>query len=170
MLGERARSCNSLAPAAGQGACAHRDALCLTGIVCRHYIAFSGRYVRLQKGGQRQGSDTVWRATRVLLWFMGGWEIGVIAGLIGLLFFSRRIPEAMRSLGRGITQFRKGLRDKDTEGGDEQADKKEALPAPKESEGAADADTKKEKPADAAPGPSEPDSQKKDGPSESSSS
>ena len=61
-----------------------------------------------------------------------------------------------------------------------QAGKKEALPAPKEGKGAADeADTKKEKPADAvpgalsgagqAPGPSEPDSRKKDGPSKSSS-
>lgn len=88
----------------------------------------------------------------LLFWVPGGWEIALIGGLIVLVFFGNRIPDAMRSLGRGITQFRKGLRDKDTEGGDEQADKKEALPAPKESEGAADGDAKK-----------------KDGPSESSS-
>ncbi len=92
----------------------------------------------------------------LLFWVPGGWEIALIGGLIVLVFFGNRIPEAMRSLGRGITQFRKGLGDKGTEGGDEQAGKKEALPAPKESEGAADAD----------PSPSEPDSRKKDGPAD----
>jgi TatA/E family protein of Tat protein translocase len=78
--------------------------------------------------------------------------VALIGGVIVLVFFSRRIPDAMRSLGRGITQFRKGLSDKDTEDGDRQSGKKEALPAPKEGEGAADVDAKK-----------------KDGPSESSS-
>ena len=116
----------------------------------------------------------------LLFWVPGQWEIIVVGGLIVLVFFGNRIPEAMRSLGRGITQFRKGLGDKDTEDGDERADKKEALPAPKEGKGGADeADTKKEKPADAAPGalsgagqapgPSEPDSEKKDGPAGGSS-
>ena len=89
---------------------------------------------------------------QLLFWVPGQWEIIVVGGLIVLVFFGNRIPEAMRSLGRGITQFRKGLGDKGTGDGDEQADKKEALPAPKESEGAADADAKK-----------------KDGPSENSS-
>lgn len=106
----------------------------------------------------------------LLFWVPGQWEILLIGGVIVLVFFSRRIPEAMRSLGRGITQFRKGLGDAGAKDGDEPADKKEALPAPKESgRGADEADTKKEKPADAAPGPSEPDSQKKDGPAGGSS-
>jgi sec-independent protein translocase protein TatA len=39
-----------------------------------------------------------------------GWvEMMVILGL-GLLIFGRRLPEVGRSLGRGIVEFRKGLR------------------------------------------------------------
>jgi sec-independent protein translocase protein TatA len=98
----------------------------------------------------------------LLFWVPGGWEIALIGGLIVLVFFGNRIPEAMRSLGRGITQFRKGLREGKEEGGGASADGKEALPTPKEGEGGADPDTRKEKPADAAPGASEPDSEKKD--------
>lgn len=39
-----------------------------------------------------------------------GWmEIGII-GIIILLLFGKRIPETMRSLGRGIVEFKKGLK------------------------------------------------------------
>jgi len=39
----------------------------------------------------------------------GGWEWLIIAG-IGLLLFGRRLPEVGRSLGRGIVEFKKGIK------------------------------------------------------------
>lgn len=40
-----------------------------------------------------------------------GWmEIGII-GIIILLLFGKRIPETMRSLARGIVEFKKGLKE-----------------------------------------------------------
>ncbi|TVQ31977.1 MAG: twin-arginine translocase TatA/TatE family subunit [Phycisphaeraceae bacterium] len=40
----------------------------------------------------------------------GGWE-WLIIGAIGLLLFGRRLPEVGRSLGKGIVEFKKGLKD-----------------------------------------------------------
>ena len=49
--------------------------------------------------------------------FLGG--IGyteiVIIVVVMLLVFGNRIPEVMRSLGRGVTQFKKGIRDTEDE-------------------------------------------------------
>jgi len=39
----------------------------------------------------------------------GPWEIAIIA-VVALLLFGRRLPEVGRSLGRGIVEFKKGLR------------------------------------------------------------
>jgi sec-independent protein translocase protein TatA len=39
----------------------------------------------------------------------GGWE-WLIIGAIGLLIFGRRLPEVGRSLGRGIVEFKKGIK------------------------------------------------------------
>ena len=61
----------------------------------------------------------------------GHWEIVVIAGVIVLLFFGRRIPEMMRSLGKGVTQFKKGLKEKDDTSGKDAAEVK-ALPSPQD--------------------------------------
>ena len=43
-------------------------------------------------------------------WTPGPTEI-IVIGVVMLLIFGNRIPEVMRSLGRGLTHFKKGLRD-----------------------------------------------------------
>ena len=53
----------------------------------------------------------------------GGWEIWIIL-LIILLLFGRRIPQVARSLGQGISQFKKGLNEPDGLLGDDE-DKKD---------------------------------------------
>lgn len=53
-----------------------------------------------------------------------GWqEIVVIVLVVLLLFGARRIPELMRSLGRGVREFKDGMKDLEKEVKDE--DKKE---------------------------------------------
>lgn len=111
----------------------------------------------------------MYESGELLFWMPGQWEVLLVGGLIVLIFFGRRIPDVMRSLGRGVTQFRKGLRDVDKEAGGGSAAKKEALPAPKAAEGDAGADTKTEKAAGAGPAPDNAPGAQKDGPSGSSS-
>ena len=40
---------------------------------------------------------------------LGMWEILVVTLVVLLLFGARRIPEIARSLGSGVTEFKKGL-------------------------------------------------------------
>jgi sec-independent protein translocase protein TatA len=40
----------------------------------------------------------------------GGWE-WIVLLVIGLLLFGRRLPEVGRSIGQGIKEFKKGLKD-----------------------------------------------------------
>jgi sec-independent protein translocase protein TatA len=39
----------------------------------------------------------------------------IVIGLVALLLFGRRLPEVGRSLGKGIVEFKKGLRDVEEE-------------------------------------------------------
>ena len=41
--------------------------------------------------------------------FGSGWEILVVL-VVALLLFGKRLPEVMRSMGRGIVEFKKGVR------------------------------------------------------------
>jgi sec-independent protein translocase protein TatA len=50
-------------------------------------------------------------------------EMGVIAVVILLLFGAKKIPELMRSMGSGLSQFKKGLRE-----GVEEVKRDEAAP------------------------------------------
>ncbi|HEY1785419.1 MAG TPA: twin-arginine translocase TatA/TatE family subunit [Pirellulales bacterium] len=54
----------------------------------------------------------------LLAWF-SSYDILVI-GLIALLFFGNRLPSVMRSLGEGVTEFKKGING--VEGDDEDKD------------------------------------------------
>lgn len=48
--------------------------------------------------------------TLALFSFPGGWEWIVIL-LVALLLFGRRLPDVARSVGKSITEFKKGIRD-----------------------------------------------------------
>ena len=48
--------------------------------------------------------------------FSGHWEILIIAFVI-LLLFGHRLPSLMRSLGRGVTEFKHGLHGEEDEPG-----------------------------------------------------
>ncbi len=54
-----------------------------------------------------------------------GWTEMIVVGVVMLLLFGRRLPEVGRSLGQGIVQFKKGLKDIGDEI-DDQAKKPEA--------------------------------------------
>ena len=42
--------------------------------------------------------------------FAPGWSELLIVAIIGLLLFGKRLPEVARSLGKGIVEFKKGVR------------------------------------------------------------
>lgn len=41
-------------------------------------------------------------------WMPGHWELLIVAGVM-LLLFGHRLPSLMRSLGRGVVEFKKGV-------------------------------------------------------------
>jgi sec-independent protein translocase protein TatA len=47
----------------------------------------------------------------ILMGFLGGYEWIIILVAILLLFGGRKIPELMRGLGRGIKEFKDGVKD-----------------------------------------------------------
>jgi len=50
----------------------------------------------------------------LLAWVPSGWELLVIM-VIALLLFGKRLPEVARNLGRGVVEFKKGLRNAEDE-------------------------------------------------------
>ena len=42
---------------------------------------------------------------------MGPWQIVICLIVIGLLFGGKKIPEVMRSLGKGVRSFKDGMND-----------------------------------------------------------
>jgi sec-independent protein translocase protein TatA len=61
-------------------------------------------------------------------WAPGPMELGIVA-LLALLFFGNRLPGMMRSLGSGVNEFKKGMRE-----GENEDDEGEAEKPPKKAE------------------------------------
>ena len=57
--------------------------------------------------------NPIMHTTSYTLGFLGniGWPEILIVGVVMLLLFGRRLPEMGRSLGQGIVEFKKGLKD-----------------------------------------------------------
>jgi sec-independent protein translocase protein TatA len=51
----------------------------------------------------------------VLLFALGTGEIILIALVVLLIFGGKKIPELMRGIGKGVSQFKKGMKDLDEE-------------------------------------------------------
>ena len=51
----------------------------------------------------------------VLLGVFGPWQIALVVILALLLFGGKKIPELMRGLGQGISEFKKGKKDVEKE-------------------------------------------------------
>ena len=46
-----------------------------------------------------------------LVFNLGFWEIAIIALIVLLLFGGKKIPELMKGLGKGVKNFRDGMKD-----------------------------------------------------------
>jgi sec-independent protein translocase protein TatA len=67
----------------------------------------------------------------LLAWVPGPWEIVIIL-VVALLLFGRKLPELGKSLGKSIVEFKKGLKEAETEvnkPADEPANKAPTPPA-----------------------------------------
>ena len=58
----------------------------------------------------------------------GGWE-WIVLLVIGLLLFGRRLPEVGRSIGQGIKEFKKGLKDVEEDVKREDSAARKSLPS-----------------------------------------
>lgn len=54
--------------------------------------------------------------------FIGTTELLLIGGMALLLFGGKKLPEMMRGLGQGVSEFKKGMKDVQTEAGLEAED------------------------------------------------
>ncbi|MCE5332086.1 MAG: twin-arginine translocase TatA/TatE family subunit [Bacteroidales bacterium] len=53
--------------------------------------------------------------TLIILFSLGMPEILLIALVVLLIFGGKKIPELMRGLGKGVTEFKKGMKDMENE-------------------------------------------------------
>ena len=53
---------------------------------------------------------------------LGYWELLIVLGIM-LLLFGHRLPGMMRSMGRGVTEFKKGLHEIESDDDDQNDDK-----------------------------------------------
>ncbi|MBN1788795.1 MAG: twin-arginine translocase TatA/TatE family subunit [Sedimentisphaerales bacterium] len=53
-------------------------------------------------------------AQNILAWSIGWPEILVVL-IVALLFFGKRLPEVARSLGKSLTEFKKGMKETEDE-------------------------------------------------------
>jgi sec-independent protein translocase protein TatA len=58
----------------------------------------------------------------VIAGMIGGWELLAIVAVAILFFGGRKIPELMRGLGKGVSEFKKGVRDGEKSTEEEKAD------------------------------------------------
>ncbi len=63
--------------------------------------------------------------TLIILFSLGMPEILLIALVVLLLFGGSKIPELMRGLGKGVSEFKKGVRDVENEIKNSDSEKKE---------------------------------------------
>lgn len=56
---------------------------------------------------------------------LGGWEILIIALVVLLIFGGQKIPELMKGLGKGVRNFKEGIKEDDSDAGRQITDKKE---------------------------------------------
>jgi sec-independent protein translocase protein TatA len=47
----------------------------------------------------------------VIAGMIGGWELIAIVAIVLLIFGGRKIPELMRGLGKGVGEFKKGMKE-----------------------------------------------------------
>ncbi len=59
----------------------------------------------------------------IILGMVGPWQIALIAIVLLLMFGGKKIPELMRGLGKGISEFKKGKEEIESEGSDNKEDK-----------------------------------------------
>jgi sec-independent protein translocase protein TatA len=71
-------------------------------------------------------------ACLAFLQHFGLWEILLILAILLLLFGATRIPEVAKSFGRGVNEFKKGLKGEDSGGGPPAAGDGKAPPAVEE--------------------------------------
>ncbi len=81
--------------------------------------------------------------------FIGTTELILIGGIALLLFGGKKLPEMMRGLGKGMSEFKKGMNEPDKPEGEEgqQSSGNEPEPAPEEEKENDGKDESKEQPA-----------------------
>jgi sec-independent protein translocase protein TatA len=61
----------------------------------------------------------------VIAGMIGGWELIAIVAIVLLIFGGRKIPELMRGLGKGVGEFKKGMKEDQEEMKKENEENKE---------------------------------------------